>query len=99
MKITVKISTCVQAQKKKAKNVGLGKFWSDTEIGSVFEGSQSLVFGGSLRLEVSNFFAHGSRGLVIVVFHLRSFFKSRVFQSSWVNTAYQIEVESLMGFH
>lgn len=86
-------------KKKKTKNVGLGKFWSDIEIGSVFEGSQSLLFGGFLRLEVSSFFAHGSRGLVIVVFPLRLFFKSRVFQSLWVNTAYQIEVESLMGFH
>ena len=85
----------MRASQKKAKNVGLGTFWSDIEIGSVFVRSQSLVFGGFLVLEVSNFVAHGSRGLVFVVFPLRLVFKSRVFQSSWVKTAYQTEVESL----
>ena len=75
------------ASQKKAENVGLGKFWSDLEIRSVFDGSQSLVFGGFLSLEVSNFVAHGSRGLVFVVFSFRLVLKSRDFQSSWVNTA------------
>ena len=53
-------------------------------------------FRGILVLEVSNFVADGSRGLVFVVFSFRLVLKSRDFQSSWVNTAYyQTEVESL----
>ena len=53
-------------------------------LGSVFDGSRSLVFLRFSLLGVLNVFADGSWSLGFVILHFRLVFRSRIFQSSWV---------------